>query len=152
MLSLALLGLLPPGARTTGEAWLAQRNDSRNSGSPRLNLAALTERERVPVRGREIAMIFQEPMTALNPVMRIGAQIEEGIRAHQPELAAGELTRRAREALEHAAVPAPELRARQFPHQLSGALPQPAMIALTLAASPRLLSATQPPTALHATP
>jgi len=151
MLSLALLGLLPPGARTTGEAWLAQRNDSRNSGSERLNLAALTERERVPVRGREIAMIFQEPMTALNPVMRIGAQIEEGIRAHQPELAAGELTRRTREALEHAAVPEPELRARQFPHQLSGGLRQRAMIAMALAAGPRLLIADEPTTALDVT-
>ena len=105
MLSLALLGLLPPGARTTGEAWLAQRNDSRNSGSERLNLAALTERERVPVRGREIAMIFQEPMTALNPVMIIGRQVAECAAAHQPGLSSREVKRRAIEALEAVAIP-----------------------------------------------
>ena len=144
MLSLALLGLLPPGARRTGEASLATTHG-------RLNLTTLTERELTAVRGREIAMVFQEPMTALNPVLRIGDQVEEAIRAHEPSLSASEVRRRAREALERAQVPEPELRARQYPHQLSGGLRQRAMIAIALAAGPRLLIADEPTTALDVT-
>ena len=85
MLALALMGLLPPGAKVRGEAWLAGANGA--SGS-RANLLTLAERERIGVRGRDIAMIFQEPMTALNPVMRVGAQIAEAIRAHNSNLSA----------------------------------------------------------------
>ena len=144
MLSLALLGLLPPGARRTGKASLTTANS-------RLNLTTLTERELTAVRGREIAMVFQEPMTALNPVLRIGDQVEEAIRAHEPSLSAGEVKRRAREALERAQVPEPELRAGQYPHQLSGGLRQRAMIAIALAAGPRLLIADEPTTALDVT-
>src|ERR1700694_3797176 len=86
MLALALMGLLPPGARVRGEAWLAGAN---GAASSRVNLLALPERERVFTRGRDIAMIFQEPMTALNPVMRIGAQIAEAVRAHHSGLGRG---------------------------------------------------------------
>ena len=144
MLSLALVGLLPPGARRAGEAWLA-------SGNGRLNLVALSERELVAVRGGHIGMIFQEPMTAFNPVLPIGAQVAEAIRAHAPELAASEIQRRTLEALERAHVPEPKLRARQYPHQLSGGLRQRAMIAMALAAGPRLLIADEPTTALDVT-
>ncbi len=80
-------------------------------------------------------MVFQEPMTSLNPVIRAGAQIEEAIRAHQPQLRANEAKRRTIEALRRAAVPEPEIRAEQFPHQLSGGLRQRVMIAMALAAA-----------------
>jgi peptide/nickel transport system ATP-binding protein len=93
-------------------------------------------------------MVFQEPMTSLNPVMRIGAQIEEAIRAHESGLAVGDVKRGAAEALRRAAIPEPEPRAEQFPHQLSGGLRQRAMIAMALAAGPRLLIADEPTTAL----
>jgi oligopeptide/dipeptide ABC transporter ATP-binding protein len=131
MLALALMGLLPPGATVRGEAWLAGAN---GPASSRVNLLALSERERVATRGRDVAMIFQEPMTALNPVMRVGAQIAEAIRAHSAGLTREEVDRRVLAALERAAVPEPALRARQYPHQLSGGLRQRAMIAMALAA------------------
>jgi oligopeptide/dipeptide ABC transporter ATP-binding protein len=147
MLALALMGLLPEGARAQGEAWLA----SRDSKDARKNLLQLSGKEQTAVRGREIAMIFQEPMTALNPVMRVGTQIAEAIRAHNPALRSNELAQRVREALERAAVPGPDTRAKQFPYQLSGGLRQRAMIAMALAAGPRILIADEPTTALDVT-
>lgn len=156
MTALALMGLLPPGARVTGEAVWAQR-PAGNSPSAvpappaSVNLATLTERRWRSVRGREIAMVFQEPMTALNPVLRVGTQIEEAIRAHSPSSNSSEVRRRMLQALHLASVPDPEVRARQFPHQLSGGLRQRAMIAMALAAGPRLLIADEPTTALDVT-
>ncbi len=81
MLSLALMGLEPPGARRKGEAWLHERDSTADIRG--INLLAASSREMRALRGREIAMIFQEPMTALNPVVRVGAQIEEAIRVHE---------------------------------------------------------------------
>jgi len=164
MLALALMGLLPPGAKVEGQALLGQdRNEvaevnevrEKSAREPGVavgkNLLALSEREWRAVRGGEIAMVFQEPMTSLNPVMRIGRQIEETIRAHESRLAAGDVKRRAAEALGRAAIPEPEVRAEQFAHQLSGGLRQRAMIAMALAAGPRFLIADEPTTALDVT-
>jgi len=181
MLALALMGLLPPGARVSGRALLAGHSmEASAGGAPRgpgqaspvpaassdtrscKDLTTLSEREWRDVRGREIAMVFQEPMTSLNPVMRIGAQIEEAIRAHESSPSAGEVRRGMIEALRRAAVPEPEIRAEQFPHQLSGGLRQRAMIAMALAggsggqnggpsAGPCLLIADEPTPALDVT-
>ena len=153
MLSLALMGLVPPGARRKGEAWLHQRDSAADLRG--INVLAASPDEMRALRGREIAMIFQEPMTALNPVMRVGAQIAEAIRAHHPGLSREEVDRRVIGALERAAVPEPAMRARQYPHQLSGGLRQRAMIAMALAGdngkAPCLLIADEPTTALDVT-
>jgi len=170
MLSLALMGLEPHGARHTGEAWLNLRDGNKNGGAPngnrgarsdagaqplapasRENLLAISQNEMRALRGREIAMIFQEPMTALNPVLRIGAQVEEAIRVHEPRTGDSEIHRRALEALERAALSDPARRARQYPHQLSGGLRQRVMIAMALAAGPSVLIADEPTTALDVT-
>ena len=102
MLSLALMGSLPPGARVSGEAFLTAADGHRKT------LANLSEPEWREVRGREIAMICQEPMTSVNPVLRISTQIEEAIWAHEPGLARSVVNRRMIDALEHAAVPEPD--------------------------------------------
>jgi oligopeptide/dipeptide ABC transporter ATP-binding protein len=165
MLSLALMGLLPTGARVRGEAWLeggtgagnAARNDA--GSRARRNVLQLNDEEMRALRGREMAMIFQEPMTSLNPVMRVGEQVEEAIRAHYPKMAAEMVREKMLEALRQAAVPEAEERARQYPHQLSGGLRQRVMIAMAIAAGlaesnlvrARLLIADEPTTALDVT-
>jgi oligopeptide/dipeptide ABC transporter ATP-binding protein len=149
MLSLALMGLEPQGARRKGEAWLHERDSSADICG--INVLAASPSEMRALRGREIAMIFQEPMTALNPVMRVGAQIEEAIRVHENRPIRNEIHSRAIQSLERAALPDPELRARQYPHQLSGGLRQRVTIAMALAADPGILIADEPSTALDVT-
>jgi oligopeptide/dipeptide ABC transporter ATP-binding protein len=149
MLSLALMGLTPPGARAKGQAILGISDAG--ASERKVDLLRASPAEMRAIRGGQIAMIFQEPMTALNPVMRLGGQIEEAIHVHERETSSSEIRRRAVEALERAAVPEPERRARQYPHQLSGGLRQRAMIAMALAAGPKILIADEPTTALDVT-
>jgi ABC-type dipeptide/oligopeptide/nickel transport system ATPase component len=118
MLALSLIGLLPPGARVSGEAVLAPPNSAPQ------NLAILDEPRWRELRGLDVAMIFQEPMTSLNPVMRVGAQIAEAIAAHFPGTTGERIDYWVLEALRLAAVPEPSVRAGQYPHQLSGGLRQ----------------------------
>lgn len=137
--SMALLGLLPPNGRARGSAKL---DDRELVGMPPSRLRR--------IRGREIAVIFQEPMTALNPVFTIGSQIVETLRAHF-ELGPGEARERAIELLRLVDLPSPEKRVDSYPHQLSGGQRQRAMIAQALACDPKLLIADEPTTALDVT-
>jgi peptide/nickel transport system ATP-binding protein len=114
------------------------------------DLLALDEEDMRRIRGNRMSMIFQEPMTSLNPVMRIGDQITEAIRLHQNKTARDAWTR-AVEMLRLVRIPEPERRAREYPHQLSGGMRQRAMIAMALACRPALLIADEPTTALDVT-
>jgi oligopeptide transport system ATP-binding protein len=114
------------------------------------DIAALPERRLRRIRGREIAMIFQEPMTSLNPLLTVGMQLTETLKAHT------DLGRRARrdraiEMLDHVGIPAAASRLQDYPHQFSGGMRQRVMIAIALAASPKLLLADEPTTALDVT-
>ena len=138
--SLAILRLLAPNAVTTGEI-LFNGED----------LLTLPEEKMRAHRGRSIAMIFQEPMTALNPVMRIGDQIAEAVRAHHPHITRAELRARVLEAMHQVALPDAEKRLRDYPHQFSGGQRQRILIAMAIVNKPRLLIADEPTTALDVT-
>jgi peptide/nickel transport system ATP-binding protein len=137
---LALLGLLPPRtSRVRGEILLEGRN-----------INGLPQRALREVRGAHIAMIFQEPMSALDPVFTIGEQIGEAVRAHF-KVGPREARETAIEALARVGIPLPERRCDEYPHQLSGGMRQRAMIAIALVCKPRLLVADEPTTALDVT-
>lgn len=115
------------------------------------NLAILSEKELQKIRGKEIGMIFQDPMTSLNPTLKIGFQIAEGYLQHHPEISKKEAASRVLELLQLVGIPEPERRMDAYPHTLSGGIRQRAMIALALAAKPKLLIADEPTTALDVT-
>ncbi|WP_454728926.1 ABC transporter ATP-binding protein [Cellulosimicrobium protaetiae] len=137
--SLALLGLLPPNGRARGSAKLGDRE-----------LIGMSHGSLRHVRGKEISMIFQEPMTALNPVYTVGFQIVETIRTHF-NVGPADAKKRAIELLRLVEIPEPERRFDAYPHQLSGGQRQRAMIAQALACDPKLLVADEPTTALDVT-
>ncbi len=172
--SLALMRLLPPSAAVSGEVWLptgsraaadpALSDKAGKDGAPhpapnpaphpaqgRMDLLTMPEEAMRRQRGRSLAMIFQEPMTALNPVMAIGRQVGEAVLAHAPRTGRREVRERVIAALREVALPDPERRLRDFPHQFSGGQRQRIVIAMALINRPRLLIADEPTTALDVT-
>jgi peptide/nickel transport system ATP-binding protein len=140
--ALAIMGLLPrpAGVLESGRIFL--------SG---YDLARFTPEQMRDVRGRRIAMIFQEPMTALNPVHTIGRQLLEALRLYEPRAEQATLRKRAVELLEEVGIPAPVQRLREYPHLLSGGMRQRVMIAMAIAGRPQVLIADEPSTALDVT-
>lgn len=142
--ALRVLGLLPPAARSSGSVLLRRRDGEV------VDLLAMNERELRLVRGREVAMIFQEPMTSLNPVLSIGEQIIEAVELHTSLRGSGS-REAAASALIEVGITDSARRLAQYPHEFSGGMRQRVMIAMALACDPRVLLADEPTTALDVT-
>jgi oligopeptide/dipeptide ABC transporter ATP-binding protein len=138
--SLAILGILPRAGRVTNGSANFEGRD----------LIGLPDDELRRIRGKEIAMIFQDPMTSLNPVLTIGRQLREALETHF-DLDKDEAERRSAELLDRVGIPSAKSRIRDYPHQFSGGMRQRAMIAMALACEPKLLIADEPTTALDVT-
>jgi oligopeptide/dipeptide ABC transporter ATP-binding protein len=138
--SMAILGLLPRTAKVTGSIMFGGRQ-----------MLGLNERELQVLRGSRIAMVFQDALAALNPVHRVGDQIGESIRVHDPQIKSGELRKRVIDLLDIVGIPDPARRADQYPHEYSGGMRQRAMIAMSIANEPDVLIADEPTTALDVT-
>ncbi|MCG7632998.1 ABC transporter ATP-binding protein [Gordonia McavH-238-E] len=137
--ALAVLGLLPDAARVSGSVTLRGRE-----------LVGLPDRDFSAIRGSEIAMVFQDPLSSLTPVFTVGAQISEALRAHR-QLSGKQAWARAVELLDLVGIPDPARRARSFPHELSGGMRQRVMIAMAIANDPAVIIADEPTTALDVT-
>jgi len=137
--ALSIMRLLPPGASMDGKILFRGRD-----------LTALQNREMMEIRGNRISMIFQEPMTSLNPVFTIGNQLIETIMTHT-DVSRKEAKDRAIELMRKVKIPSPEIRIREYPHQMSGGMRQRIMIAMAIACNPDLIIADEPTTALDVT-
>ena len=151
--ALAIPGLLGPAAIVSGQIlWHGGVGDGKQNADRKfVDLLREPARELRRLRGSQITMIFQEPMTALNPVMPIGRQVAECAEAHAPSWTGREAKRRALEVLEEVAIPEPAQRYGDYPHQFSGGQRQRILIAMALINRPRLLIADEPTTALDVT-
>ena len=141
MTSLSMMRLLPSAAVVQGGEILFEGK----------NLLAMSDEEMSKIRGEKASIIFQEPMTALNPVLTIGKQIGEAIQLHHPEVSREEIQKRVIQALEEVGIPNPETRIHQYPHEFSGGMRQRVMIAMAMINHPALLIADEPTTALDVT-
>jgi oligopeptide/dipeptide ABC transporter ATP-binding protein len=140
--TLSILGLIPqpPGRISRGEAFFQGRD-----------LLKIKKKELRSLRGRAVAMIFQDPMTSLNPVLTVGYQLAEAVKTHFPSKKDGEIRKQVVGLLSAVGVPTPDQRFDQYPHEFSGGMRQRAMIAMAIANSPALLIADEPTTALDVT-
>ena len=141
MTSLSMMRLQPSAAVVQGGEILFEGK----------NLLAMSDEEMSKIRGEKASIIFQEPMTALNPVLTIGKQIGEAIQLHHPEVSREEIQKRVIQALEEVGIPNPETRIHQYPHEFSGGMRQRVMIAMAMINHPALLIADKPTTALDVT-